>query len=68
VRALVGHDPGNGQALGLAEDWAARAIAAVGNYGEIYDRHLGAGSAIQLPRGPNALWRDGGLLVAPLVR
>lgn len=64
MRQFLGLDPGNGAALGLRESWAADVIAAVGNYGEIYARNLGEGSAIQLPRGHNALWRDGGLLYA----
>ncbi len=64
MRQFLGLDPGNGAALGLRETWAADVIATVGNYGEIYARNLGDGSAIQLPRGYNALWRDGGLLYA----
>jgi general L-amino acid transport system substrate-binding protein len=43
-------------------------ISAVGNYGEIYDRHLGPGTPFELERGPNALWTDGGLLYAPPYR
>ncbi|MCB2109145.1 MAG: transporter substrate-binding domain-containing protein [Rhodobacteraceae bacterium] len=61
---LLGQDPGNGAVLGLRESWAADAIAATGNYGEIYARNLGEDSPIKLPRGYNALWRDGGLLYA----
>lgn len=64
TRRLLGLDLGNGAALGLRETWAADAIATVGNYGEIFARNIGDGSAIKLPRGPNALWRDGGLLYA----
>lgn len=57
-----------GKALGLGDDWIARVIGQVGNYGEIYDRHLGNGSPLKLPRGINDLWSRGGLLVAPPVR
>lgn len=64
ARQLLGLDPGNGAALDLRESWAADVITTVGNYGEIYSRNLGDDSAIQLPRGYNALWRDGGLLYA----
>ncbi len=64
TRRLLGLDAGNGAALGLRETWAADAIATVGNYGEIFARNLGDASAVKLPRGPNALWRDGGLLYA----
>ncbi|MCC7007707.1 MAG: transporter substrate-binding domain-containing protein [Acidobacteria bacterium] len=68
VRRLLGSVPGNGAALGLSEDWAANAIEAVGNYGEIYERNLGRGSDIGLDRGPNRLWKDGGLMYAPPLR
>jgi len=64
VRRLLGWDRGNGAALGLDEGWARRAIEAVGNYGEIYARHLGSGTPLGLDRGANALWRDGGLMYA----
>jgi general L-amino acid transport system substrate-binding protein len=57
-------DPG----LGLPVDFAAQVIAAVGNYGEIYDRNVGPGTPLDLPRGLNALWTDGGLLYAPPYR
>jgi general L-amino acid transport system substrate-binding protein len=46
-------------------DWVRAVIAGVGNYGEVFDRNLGRGSMIQLERGPNRLWVDGGLLYAP---
>jgi len=40
----------------------------VGNYGEIFDRNLGAGSPLKVPRGANQLWNRGGLLYAPPLR
>ena len=43
--------------------WAARAVGTVGNAAEIFDRDLGAGSDLKLPRGANALWTQGGLMV-----
>jgi general L-amino acid transport system substrate-binding protein len=55
--------------LGLDADALAKAIAAVGNYGEIYDRYMGPqGSSFTLPRGPNNLWTNGGLLYAPPIK
>ena len=57
-------DPG----LGLATDFAAQVIAAVGNYAEIYDRNVGPDTPLGLERGVNALWTDGGLLYAPPYR
>jgi general L-amino acid transport system substrate-binding protein len=54
--------------LGLEADWVVDVITAVGNYGEIYERNLGAGTPFELERGLNALWTDGGLLYAPPYR
>ncbi len=55
--------------LGLDPDALAKAIAAVGNYGEIYDRYFGAnGMAFTLDRGLNNLWTNGGLLYAPPIK
>ncbi len=51
--------------LGLAADWQIQALAAAGSYADIYRRNLGSGSPLDLPRGLNALWRDGGLLCPP---
>lgn len=51
---------------GLDPDWAERVIASVGNYAQIYDRHLGPDTPVGLARGHNALWSAGGLMVAPL--
>ena len=65
VRRLLGELPGSGKALGLDEQWAYRAIKAVGNYGQIFERNLGARSSIGLTRGLNALWTAGGLMYAP---
>jgi general L-amino acid transport system substrate-binding protein len=61
VRRMLGVDPGNGAALGLADDWGLKVLGQVGNYAEIFDRNLGAGSPFRLERGLNALWLAGGL-------
>jgi general L-amino acid transport system substrate-binding protein len=57
-----------GKLLGLDKDWAYRAIKAVGNYGESFERHVGEKTPIGLPRGVNNLWTNGGVLYAPPVR
>ena len=54
--------------LGLPDDFAVQIVTQVGNYGEIYDRNVGPGSALELPRDFNALWTDGGLQFAPPYR
>lgn len=59
---LLGHDFATAQALGLAHDWAAKVIAATGNYGEIFERTTGG--PYHLDRGLNALWTEGGLMYA----
>jgi general L-amino acid transport system substrate-binding protein len=50
-----------GEMIGLTNDWAARIITQIGNYGEIFDRNLGAGSPLGIERGLNALWNAGGI-------
>ncbi|HYG89737.1 MAG TPA: amino acid ABC transporter substrate-binding protein [Azospirillum sp.] len=65
VRRLLGIAPGLGEGLGLDDRWARRVITQVGHYGEIFDRHLGAGSPLNIERGLNALWTRGGLFFAP---
>ena len=54
--------------IGLDKSWAKNAIAAVGNYGEIFDRNIGEGSPVGLARGLNALYTEGGLQYAPPFR
>lgn len=65
IQRLLGVAPGIGKAFGLDEDWGARVIKAVGNYGEIFDRNLGPKTKLGLQRGQNALWNQGGLLYSP---
>jgi len=62
IAKMLGATPGMGSALGLDDDWVYQVIARHGNYGEIFDRTLGAGSPYKIPRGLNALWKDGGAL------
>ena len=65
IRRLLGVEGDFGKGLGLTNDWAYRIIKAVGNYGEIFDRNVGAGSPIKIARGLNALWSKGGLQIRP---
>jgi general L-amino acid transport system substrate-binding protein len=53
------------RSLGLPVGWAVRAVKAVGNYGEIFERNVGGGSPIGIERGLNRLWTEGGLMYAP---
>jgi general L-amino acid transport system substrate-binding protein len=68
IRRLLGVHRGYGQFLGLDDAWAARVIEAVGNYGEMYERDLGSGSVMKLPRSANKLWTQGGLMYALPIR
>ena len=68
IRRLLGADGGFGEQLGLTSDWAVRAVRAVGNYGEIYERNVGTQSRLSIPRGLNALWTSGGIQYAPPIR
>jgi general L-amino acid transport system substrate-binding protein len=68
VKRLLGVIAGNGQSLGVDEKWAYYVIKTIGNYGEAFDRNVGARSAIGLDRGANRLWTDGGLMFAPSMR
>jgi general L-amino acid transport system substrate-binding protein len=68
IRRLLGNTGDHGPMMGLDRRWAYNAIRAVGNYGEIYDRHFGPNTPIALPRGINELWTRGGLMYAMPVR
>lgn len=64
LRFLLGGSHQIGLDLGLDNDWAARVIAVTGNYGEIYERDMGSGSVLKLPRGENKLRIRGGAMEA----
>lgn len=68
VGRLLGTSEDTGKLIGLDKEWLARAIAATGNYGEIFERNVGPKSALGLPRGSNNLWSNGGLMYAFPVR
>lgn len=64
-RLLSGQDTRLARALGAKDDWVIRAVRAVGNYGELYERNVGSASPLGIERGLNRLWSDGGLMYAP---
>ena len=68
INRLLGSEGSLGEMLGLDKDWAVRAIGAVGNYGEIFEREIGESTPIGLSRGLNALWTQGGLQYSPPFR
>jgi general L-amino acid transport system substrate-binding protein len=65
VKRLIGTEGSYGESMGLTKDWAARIIMHVGNYGEVYERNVGSGSELGIPRGLNRLWTKGGIQYAP---
>lgn len=68
VMRLLGKTEDLGKQLGLDKEWLLRAIKATGNYGEIFERNVGPKTALNLPRGSNRLWSQGGLMYAPPLR
>lgn len=68
VMRILGTSEDTGKLLGLDKDWAYRAIKAVGNYGEIFERNVGPKSTLKLPRGLNNQWNKGGLQYAMPIR
>jgi general L-amino acid transport system substrate-binding protein len=68
VMRFTGAEGEYGPQLGLAKDWAVRIVRHVGNYAEVYERNVGAGSRLGIPRGLNQLWNAGGIQYAPPIR
>ena len=68
IQRILGAADGLGSKIGLPDDFCAKAVKAVGNYGESYERNVGPDTPLQLDRGLNALWSDGGVLYAPPMR
>jgi general L-amino acid transport system substrate-binding protein len=68
INRLLGTEGNLGEMFGLDAAWAARALAAVGNYGEVFAKNIGEETPIALSRGLNAQWKDGGLLYSPPFR
>ncbi len=68
INRMLGSEGSLGEMLGLDAQWAVRAIAAEGNYAEIFDRYIGKDSPLALERGLNALYTDGGILYSPPFR
>jgi general L-amino acid transport system substrate-binding protein len=68
VKRLVGTSGDFGEEIGLTNAWAANVIRYVGNYGEVFERNLGATTPLAIPRGLNQLWSAGGIQYAPPIR
>jgi glycine betaine/proline transport system substrate-binding protein len=68
IRRLLGVRGDIGKKLGLDNDFAYNIVRELGNYGEIYNRNLGPGTALNIQRGPNKIWNEGGVLSSPPFR
>ena len=68
VKRLLGVEGEFGKSLGVANDFMVPLIKQLGNYGEIFEKNLGAGSPLKISRGVNQLWNKGGLQYAPPIR
>ncbi|MBD1556801.1 amino acid ABC transporter substrate-binding protein [Vibrio sp. S9_S30] len=68
IKRILGVDGPKGKGLGLADDWGYQIVKQVGNYGESFERTVGADSPLEISRGVNALWNAGGLMYAPPIR
>jgi len=68
VMRITGKSEDTGKLLGLEKDWMVKAVKAVGNYGEMFERNVGPKTALNLPRGLNNQWNKGGLQYAPPIR
>ena len=65
LRRFLGIDGGLGDKIGLSNDFVVKVIRTTGNYGEIYQRHLGEKSSVHIPRGLNELFNKGGIHISP---
>ena len=65
LRRFLGIDGGLGEKIGLSNDFVVKVISTTGNYGEIYERHLGEESTVPIPRGLNDLYNNGGIHISP---
>jgi general L-amino acid transport system substrate-binding protein len=68
IKRIMGTEGDVGKNLGLSSDWAYNIIKQVGNYGESFEAHVGPNTPLQLPRGVNNLWNNGGLMYPMPVR
>ena len=70
VARLCGKEGGTGAGLNLGESWSYDIVTMVGNYGDVYEKHVGENTPVGLARAgsPNASYKNGGVLYAPPAR
>ena len=70
VARLCGKEGGTGAGLNLGDSWSYDIVSKVGNYGDVYEKHVGENTPVGLARAgsPNASYKNGGVLYAPPAR
>ncbi|MGL6260462.1 amino acid ABC transporter substrate-binding protein [Vibrio sp. WXL210] len=68
IKRILGVDGPQGKGLGIRDDWGYQVIKQVGNYAESFERTVGMDSPLEISRGVNALWNQGGFMYAPPLR
>lgn len=68
IKRLLGIEGNFGEEMGLTNDWAYNIVKNVGNYSEIFEKNVGPDTPLNISRGVNALWKDGGVQYAPPIR
>jgi general L-amino acid transport system substrate-binding protein len=68
TKRLLGLEGTMGKNVGLEPNAFCQAIKQVGNYGEIFERNVGANTPLKITRGLNALWTKGGMMYSPPFR
>jgi len=68
INRLLGTEGNMGEMLGVDNKWAYNIVKQVGNYGEVFEKFIGANTPIGLERGLNAQYKDGGIIYAPPAR
>jgi len=68
IKRLLGVEGYMGPMLGLGMKFGYNIIKLVGNYGESFNKHIGPGTPLNLERGLNNLWNNGGILYVPPFR
>lgn len=68
IKRFLGVEEEVSKGLGVSNNFARRIVKQIGNYSEIYDRHFGPNTPLNLERGQNKLWTKGGLLYSPPFR
>ncbi|MCU0591947.1 MAG: amino acid ABC transporter substrate-binding protein [Desulfobacterales bacterium] len=67
-QAFLDKGGGYAKAMDINPGWVVRIVETIGNYGEMFERNLGARSGLNIDRGLNRLWNQGGLMYSPPFR